>query len=140
LYIEAEAAMRPDAKIPTAPPDKPFDGLWDYDVVEVFLVGENGHYLEVELGAGGHWLVLGFDSVRHRSNDYADARLEHEYEAGELAWRSSIVIPWDMLPQPVKALNAYAICNNQFLAYSPVPGAFADYHQPSAFPEATIAE
>lgn len=138
LVIEAESAIRADRKVPAAPTDRPLEGLWEYDVVEVFVVGENGHYLEVELGAGGHWLVLGFDGVRHRSNSYADVQLECHFETGEKVWKSQIVIPWDMVPHPVARLNAYAICSGQFLAYSPVPGAVADYHQPTVFPEAEL--
>lgn len=138
LTIQAESAIRPDKKVPEASTDKPMEGLWEYDVVEVFLVAENGHYLEIELGVGGHWLVLGFDDVRHRSNSYPDVQLERSFTIGDKTWKSSIVIPWNMLPQPVKGLNAYAICGGQFLAYNPVPGEAPDYHQPAIFPRAEI--
>jgi hypothetical protein len=138
VTIKAQAQVYKEQLIPVGPIDKPFDGLWDYDVVELFLVAASGHYLEVELGAGGHWLVLGFDGVRHRSNDYADFKPELNYDNDGAVWTSTIVIPWNMIPQPVTSLNAYAICQGQFLAYTPVPGVVADYHQPSTFPEAEI--
>ncbi|KAI2795361.1 hypothetical protein BLOT_016842, partial [Blomia tropicalis] len=33
------------------------DKLYDYEVVEVFLLGSNEHYLEVELGPRGQYLL-----------------------------------------------------------------------------------
>lgn len=140
ITLKVEAAVYAEQMIPVGPTDKPFEGLWDYDVVELFLVAENGHYLEVELGAGGHWLVLGFDGVRHRSNSYPDLQTERHYETDGKVWTSSIVIPWAIVPQPVTNLNAYAICQGEFLAYNPVPGVVADYHQPATFPAAQIED
>lgn len=138
VKIQVEAAVLEEQLIPEGSTDKPFDGLWDYDVVELFLVGENGHYLEVELGAGGHWLVLSFDAVRHRSNSHLDLEAVRTFEKDATTWKSSIVIPWELIPQPVKSLNAYAICQGSFLAYNPVPGVIADYHQPETFPAASL--
>ena len=139
LVIRTHCPTFPNQRIPDAPRDKRFDGLWDYDVVEVFLVGAGGTYLEVELGAGGHWLVLGFDGVRHRSNDYVAFNPDHR-NASALAgtWQSTITIPWEMIPTPIARMNAFAIFQGQFLAMSPVPGKEPDFHQPAAFPEVEI--
>src|SRR3989338_726369 len=54
--------------IPVAPPGF-FDGLWGYDVVEVFVAGSDGRYLEIEVGPGGHWLAYWFESYRKRADD-----------------------------------------------------------------------
>lgn len=54
--------------IPDAPPGF-FDGLWEYDVFELFAAATNGHYLEIEVGTGGHWLAYWFQSYRKRRTD-----------------------------------------------------------------------
>lgn len=40
------------------------DQLWEYEVVELFLLGEDSQYLEIELGPHGHYLVLQLKSIR----------------------------------------------------------------------------
>lgn len=138
LTLKVTAAVFAEQRIPDAPTNQPCEGLWDYDVVELFLVAENGQYLEVELGAGGHWLALSFDGVRHRSNSYPDFVPKRVFEKGEQTWTSSVIIPWSMIPRPISALNAFAICQGSFLAYNPVPGPVANYHQPQTFPAAEL--
>ena len=53
-------------RIPDAPRGARVEGLWEYDVVECFVVGADGRYFELELGAGGHYLALAFDAPRRR--------------------------------------------------------------------------
>jgi hypothetical protein len=84
--------------------------------------------------------VLGFDGVRHRSNDYVAFNPDHRNSslvAG--TWQSIITIPWDMVPTPLARLNAFAILDGQHLALNPVPGKEPDFHQPQTYPEARIA-
>lgn len=136
LVIRCQAPILPDQRVPNAPRDMRFDELWNYDVVEVFLVGAGGKYLEVELGAGGHWLVLGFDGIRHRSNDYIDFNPDHRNASAVPGfWQSIITIPWNMVPEGFHALNAFTIVNGSYLAMNPVPGTEPDFHQPETFPE-----
>ena len=47
-----------------AGPKGSFWKLWEHEVVELFIVGSNGHYLELECGPHGHYLVLQLDGVR----------------------------------------------------------------------------
>ncbi len=117
--------------------------LWQYDVVECFIVGSR-KYLEVELGAGGHFLVLDFckGAPRIRDHEYEHFRPALEWlpsapeDSGR--WRSSIVIPWQMVPQRTHALNAFIIVGDQFLAYHPTEGSTPDFHQPRAFPQVSL--
>jgi hypothetical protein len=139
ITIRCQAQILENQRTPVAPHDSRFDELWNYDVVEVFLVGKDGKYLEVELGAGGQWLVLGFDEVRHRANDYKTFDPVHRNSSSVPGcWQSIITIPQEMIPEGLHALNAFAIFDGNHLAVNPVPGTTPDFHQPNTFPEVTI--
>lgn len=141
LQVRVHANRRDDARVPDAPRDSRVDGLWEYDVVELFFVGEDGTYTEVELGPGGHYLVLSFDDVRRRSDAYEGREFNHRNSSSTPGtWQSVIEIPWDALPKNVLRMNAFAIMGGQHLAWSPVPGTQPDFHQPTSFPEVRIAE
>jgi hypothetical protein len=122
------------------PPHTRVTNLWEYDVVECFIAGAEG-YLEVELGAGGHFLVLDFAAPRVRRHAYEAfvPRMTFEpYLVGKPAWRSSILIPWSMVPAHVQGVNAYAISRNHYLCYHPLPGRTPDFHQPERFPSVRL--
>lgn len=139
LLLRAQAPMLHEQKVPDAPIGSRVEGLWEHDVVELFLVGPGHQYLEIELGAGGHFLVLGFDSIRHRSDAHeAFAPVLRFEKTNEKLWKSSVTIPWKLVPENLRALNAFAIMAGQFLAYSPVPGEQPDYHQPDRYPSASL--
>jgi hypothetical protein len=115
--------------------------LWEYDVVECFIAGAE-HYLEVELGAGGHFLVLAFARPRACSKTYEDWTPQMAFEpamALGTAWHSTILIPWTMLPAGVKGVNAYVISREHYLCYHPLPGPRPDFHQPDRFPAVRLA-
>ncbi len=42
--------------------------LWDYEVIELFFANGKEHYLEVEVGPHGHWLVLLLRGRQNRFN------------------------------------------------------------------------
>lgn len=120
----------PDALIGTR-----VDGLWKYDVIELFLVGPGHQYLEIELGSGGHWLILGFDRIRHQQDAFETFSPIVKFEkTPEKTWESKIMLPWEMVPENLRSLNAFAILAGQHLAYSPVPGEQPDFHQPDSYP------
>lgn len=134
VRITATLPHQPTPRIPQAPALERVANLWEYDVVECFLVGEE-KYLEVELGAGGHFLVLDFTAPRVRSEEYADFLPDMEFDpaAGDGRWRASVVIPWRMVPKGLKAMNAFVIVGENYLCYSPLPGPKPDFHQPDRF-------
>lgn len=139
LLIRAQAPMLHGQKVPDAPIGSRVEGLWEHDVVELFLVGPGHQYLEIELGAGGHFLVLGFDSIRHRSDSFESfAPILRFEKTNERTWKSSVTIPWKLVPENLRALNAFSIMAGQFLAYSPVPGEQPDFHQPDHYPNASL--
>lgn len=59
-------------------------------------------------------------------------------KTGERLWKSSLAIPWKIVPENFRTLNAFAIMAGQFLAYSPAPGTEPDYHQPDRYPCASL--
>ena len=85
LTIDVDAPFYGDPR-PSGPPG-PTDGLWNYEVVEIFIAGVGPEYLEIELGPHGHHLVLQladaddalFDPLPLPSHvdDWAPQGLEH---------------------------------------------------------------
>lgn len=139
LRFSVTSPMLHEQSVPDAPMGSRVDGLWKHDVVELFLVGPGHRYLEIELGAGGHFLALGFESIRRRSQAYETFEPVVRFEkTTDKHWTSSVLIPWKMIPDNVRALNVFAILSGQFLALSPVPGEKPDYHQPDFFPHAQL--
>ena len=64
LLVQVDAPFRDDPP-PRAPPG-PTDRLWEYEVAELFLLGDDQRYLEIELGPHGHHLVLELRGPRPR--------------------------------------------------------------------------
>ncbi len=143
LRITATLPHQVSPRIPARPPGTRVANLWTYDVVECFIVGSR-KYLEVELGAGGHFLVLDFctRAPRVRAHEYAHFHPTLEWlpsvpeDPGR--WRSSVVVPWAMVPKGAHALNAFVIVRDQFLAYHPTEGSTPNFHQPGAFPTVSL--
>ncbi len=135
LFVRVRGQSLVEQERPHEPEGSRVDGLWRYDVIEIFLVGANNHYIEVELGAFGHWLVLGFNGVRALSNTYIDFAPRISHQRTQESWESCMLIPWNLLPLPIVRMNAFAILKGEFLAFQKVPGAKPDFHQPQIYPE-----
>jgi len=136
LEITASLPHQPTPRIPAAPPGSRVADLWYYDVVECFLVGAGGRYLEVELGAGGHFLVLSFSASRVRSDSHRALRPALDFKSDASGWRSRILIERTLVPPGIQALNAYVIAGGAHLAYGSLPGPAPEFHQPARFPPA----
>lgn len=138
LVIEVTAPYHGD---PRPPGDGgPTDGLWDYEVVEIFLVDDAGAkpvYTEVELSPHGHHLVLKLKGVR------CPVSTRHEIEWSAVIdgdrWKGTAVVPMNLLPQEITHYNAYAIHGvgeqRRYLAAHPVPGDAPDFHRLEHFAE-----
>jgi hypothetical protein len=136
--IELTASLPHQAvpRIPAAPQGTRVANLWEHDVVECFLSLAGGRYLEVELGAGGHFLVLSFSAPRVRSDSHEGLALAVDFASDARGWRSRVLIERALLPAPIAALNAFVIAGGAHLVFSPLPGPAPDFHQPARFPEA----
>jgi hypothetical protein len=138
LEVAASLPHQIAPRIPVAPRGTRVADLWEYDVVECFLVGAGGLYLEVELGAGGHFLVLSFSAPRVRSDSHESLRPALDFTSDAQGWRSRIVVDWPLVPPGIERLNAYVIAGGAHLAYAPLPGSAPDFHQPARFPRAAL--
>lgn len=98
-----------DPPSPGGQPGEPFPGLWDYEVVETFFLGDDGCYLEVEFCPHGQQLVL---LLQGRRNCIKEA-LPLEYSATidweQKTWSGLASIPRAYFPPGVTAVNSYAI-------------------------------
>ena len=121
------------------PPDAPAGSLWqlwEHEVVELFLVGANGHYLEAEFGPHGHHLLLQLSGPRQITAQHLPVDYEAEIAGGR--WQGRAVIARALLPESVCKFNLFAISgavpNRRHLAWSALPGETPDFHQPAVFP------
>ena len=133
LSVETEAPFHADP----APPGPPgsCDGLWEFEAVELFLLGDGQRYLEIELGPLGHYLVL--QLRRARCVEAHGLPLEYASERVGGRWRGRARVPLGYLPPGLRACNAYAIHGlgprRRYLAAHPVPGREPDFHRLDCF-------
>lgn len=142
LVLRIDATWHGDP-LPAAPVGR-CDGLWEYEVVELFLLGTGERYLELELGPGGHHLALELEGRRKRRRAYVPVHVHCLRQAGR--WQSEARVAVRELPPGVHAWNAYAIAgtgaDRRYLAMRPMPGERPDFHQLEHFaplPEALRA-
>jgi hypothetical protein len=140
LELRSELRQPGAPRVPDARPGTRVANLWEYDVVECFLAGAGGRYLELELGAGGHFLALSFRARRVRSNELGSftPRIEH-HRGADGVQRTALRIPLALIPSDVRAIGAFAIAGGLFLAHAPVPGPVPDFHQPDRWTPARLA-
>ena len=134
LVIRVEAPLGEDPA-PSGPPG-PTDALWEHEVVELFVVGPDDRYTEIELGPWGHHLVLQLSGPR-----VTVARclpLDYLARVDGRRWTGVARLPPSLLPTTPHRVNAFAIRRvdgeRRFLASSPVPGERPDFHRIAAFP------
>lgn len=119
---------------PTTPPG-PTPGLWEHEVLELFLVGDDGRYLEVELGPHGHHLVLQLADVRRPAA--SELPLSLRVARVGAYWLVEAHLPRFWLPRSVVRANAFHIHGPRgaraYRAATPLPGERPDFHQPTRF-------
>lgn len=129
---------------PPGPPG-PTPGLWEHEVIELFVVGTGPagaapRYTEVELSPSGHHLVLRLEGVRNVIADRLPLTLRTYRRAGR--WLAAARLDLRLLPSPPWRANAFAIHgpphSRRFLAATPLPGARPNFHQPERFAPLTL--
>lgn len=111
LSHEKEVIMTIDAPFYGDPPPNapigPLFRLWDYEVMEVFILGDDNRYLEIEIGPHGHHLVLLLDG--YRIIKVHSLELKYEWKVENRRWTGKVLIPQDYFPKGASKLNCYAI-------------------------------
>ena len=134
ITIQIDAPFFGDPE-PAGPPGI-YDGLWEHEVCEVFLVGADGRYLELEFGPHGHYLALLLDRPRHIIS--RDHQLHYQSQCHGDRWSAEARAPTALLPELIDRVNLFAIHgtgpDRRYLAWSAVPGSQPDFHQPESFP------
>ena len=109
--------------------------LWEYEVVELFLLGDNLNYLEIELSPHGHYLVLQLQGVRQVVQQ--DLPIKYESTIAGNTWRGRALIPISYVPSGNLRANAYAVhgtgTGRSYLAAVAIPGEKPDFHRLEVF-------
>ncbi|OGR03804.1 MAG: hypothetical protein A2511_05580 [Deltaproteobacteria bacterium RIFOXYD12_FULL_50_9] len=133
LHVAIQARFHGD-KTPAALPG-PTDRLWEYEVVELFLSGDDDRYLEIEFGPHGHFLVLQLAGIRNVTKKLLP--MAYATQITGSCWQATAHLPLSSLPTNPNRINAYAIHGSgkdrRYLAAFPVPGYKPDFHQPQFF-------
>ncbi|MEZ4331518.1 MAG: hypothetical protein R3F35_07175 [Myxococcota bacterium] len=133
VRIGIEATAYGDAP-PPAPPGR-CDGLWNHEVVELFLLGSGERYLELEFGPHGHWLALRLEGRRRLVT--SDLALDYAARREGDRWTARASFASALLPPEPTAANAFAIhgpaAARRYLAWQPVPGEAPDFHRLALF-------
>ena len=93
---------------------KNLDGLWNHEVVELFIKGRHDKYLEIEMGPHGHYLVLVCDGYRQCFSRGIEP-ISYQASITESRWTGTMTIPLHLLPPSTDipsarySFNAYAI-------------------------------
>ncbi|MEZ4431759.1 MAG: hypothetical protein R3F65_05055 [bacterium] len=133
MVIEVDAPFFGDA--PPPHPPGPTPALWSHEVVELFVLGPGDRYTEVELGPGGHHLVLQLAGRRQVVASALPIAFSAVVEGGR--WRGRAVLDAGLLPPRPWRVNAYAIhgagAARAYRAAFAVPGAAPDFHRLDCF-------
>jgi hypothetical protein len=118
-----------------------FEGLWNFEVVEVFIKGRSDKYLEIEMGPHGHYLILACDGYRQCFTRGIEP-ISYSAIISNGRWTGRLVCPLRLLPPPTDiracpyTFNAYAIHSNSAgervycTAFLPPRTDEVDYSQP----------
>lgn len=130
LEIAVDAPFHGDPAPPAPPGSTP--GLWNFEVVELFLHAPDDRYLELEFGPHGHSLALQLHGVRNLVATVDVAFVAEPPANGR--WRGRAVVAPDLLPPGLARWNAHAIHgegeSRRYLSAFPAAGARPDFHRP----------
>jgi hypothetical protein len=118
----------PKGPQPSFPPGQCW-GLWEYPVIELFLVSAEGPYVELEFGPAGHWLALYLSDYRVRSRLLSP--LDYRWWREGDRWKGSVSV---VLPSHQwRRGNAFLIFRNtdqrEYCAARSTPGIKPDFHR-----------
>ena len=132
---------------PSLPRDRGVDGLWQRDVVELFVATESeaGGYTEFEASPCGQWLALRFSAPRQRRIGLATPRPEVAVQLGAHEHRVLLSVALAELPFRCARgrLGLFRIHGREpargYLALTPNGSARPDFHRPASWASFEIA-
>jgi hypothetical protein len=135
LEVEFDAPYFGDPPPPMAAGPAP--GLWDFEVIELFLADAGAEYLELEFGPHGHYLVLQLCGVRRPKTAKSALPLAYRVQIEGGRYRGRAQVPMSYLPDRPVRVNAYTIHGQggarRYAAHAPVAGAQPDFHRLECF-------
>ncbi len=133
LRVTVDAPFHGDPA-PTSPAGST-DRLWEHEVVEIFLLGEEDRYLELELGPHGHFLLLSLHGERRAVESGLPVRYDATIAGSR--WQGEARLQAALLPPGLDRLNAFAIhgqgADRRYLAWRPTLGEQPDFHHLASF-------
>ena len=77
-----------------AKPKQYYEGLWEQDVAEWFIVNPvTGRYVEFNLAANGAWWMMLFSEPRKRTKIPSLTGVSSQYNQDENSWEATLLIP-----------------------------------------------
>ena len=136
---------------------KRYIGLWNHEVVEVFISDCRGaNYLEVNIGPFGHYYLKSISTYDQNDMIDVDTAPTVKINAKANRWNARVYVPYAMVPEPDTGfdmevplaikwhINAFAIHGNkdsrEYLAATALPGKSPNFHQPKFFEPFIISE
>ena len=119
---------------PPGPPGSTWK-LWEHEVVELFIVGPDTQYTELEVGPHGHYLALRLQGVRHVVQ--RECPLDTRTVIDGDRWRAQIEVPAGLLPPEPWRANGFAIHGvgegRRYLVHTPLGTEVPDFHRVDRF-------
>ncbi|KAF2364534.1 hypothetical protein FHG87_004712 [Trinorchestia longiramus] len=138
LVVTAEAVFSNDPVPEGVLSGSNFVGLWDYEVMDLFLANDQDQYIQIELSPYGLFCVLLFDGERQNirySLPVDDVEFSFDTDSsGVWYWTTQLTVPTQYIPPNITKFNAYSSHgvgeSRVYEAYSPAPrdAAQPDFH------------
>ena len=142
LVLTWDLALPTEPRVPSVPVGY-VDGLWEHDVIELFVAGgsDRHRYLELEFGFAGHRLALAFDGPRNRVADLREVAPEVISEVRRGRWRGRAALPVAVVEKHAGRRPWHGLTcavtgprkNRVHLCWPRLPGERPDFHQPQAW-------
>lgn len=146
LHFYFQAGKAPECDLTLQPGDF-VEGLWHKDVAELFLMGPDGRYQELNLSPRGAWWCAVFSGYRQREKAWAPPGVEVAGGRDDGRWWAELSIPLsdlEVLPPgglSQARLNVAAILGPErpeYLSFGHHQGGEPDFHDERNFCEISL--
>jgi hypothetical protein len=148
LWVSLELPVRPPSEQKHELGDF-VEGLWEADVVELFLMSPSGRYQEWNVSPDGAWWAMSF--VGYRQRDSRSTRPEGvvvEVFHDEESWRAVLSVPRSALPEPLTESTRVHVSgiihrpdgSSSYLSSAGSPAFEPDFHDSRCFKPAAFVQ